>query len=74
MREEGREEVELSPLSPQPFLPARQIAAQGAEVLEAVRVLGAAVQLREGELYNERERRIRLLHESRVEIASCLNQ
>ena len=51
MREEGREEVELSPLSPQPFLPARQIAAEGTEVLEAVRVLRAPVQVGEGELY-----------------------
>ena len=50
MREEGREEVELSPLPAQPFLPARQVAAQRAEVLEAVRVLRAPVQLGEGEL------------------------
>ena len=51
MREEGREQLELSPLPTQPFLPARQVAAQRAEVLEAVRVLRAPVQLGEGELY-----------------------
>ena len=50
MREEGREQLELSPLPTQPFLPARQVAAQRAEILEAVRVLRAPVQLGEGEL------------------------